>query len=64
MDEPETPADLRDMIEWVGWDRILFATDYPHWDSDDPRFSLRLPMSQAERAQIVSGNARTLFGIT
>jgi predicted TIM-barrel fold metal-dependent hydrolase len=63
MDEPETPGDLRDMIGWVGWDRILFATDYPHWDSDDPRFSLKLPMSQAERAQLLGGNARALFGI-
>ncbi len=32
MEEPETPAHLLDVIEWIGWDRLMFATDYPHWD--------------------------------
>src|SRR3569833_3171111 len=36
MEEPEHPADLIDVMGWIGWDRILFASDYPHWDYDDP----------------------------
>jgi predicted TIM-barrel fold metal-dependent hydrolase len=63
MDEAEKPAYLRDMIDWLGWDRVLFATDYPHWDSDDPRFALKFRMNDEERAQILGGNARALFGI-
>ena len=40
MEEPEPRAHLRDTIEWIGWDRLLFATDYPHWDFDDPAHAL------------------------
>ena len=42
MEEPDDAAHLRDTIEWIGWDRLLFATDYPHWDYDDPRQALKL----------------------
>lgn len=33
IEEPEKPQHLVDIFEWIGWDRILFSTDYPHWDS-------------------------------
>ena len=36
VEEPEPREHLADAIEWMGWDRVLFATDYPHWDFDDP----------------------------
>ena len=36
VDEPERPRDLRAIMDWIGWDRVLFATDYPHWDMDNP----------------------------
>ena len=36
MEEPDDRRQLLDMMEWIGWDRLLFATDYPHWDFDDP----------------------------
>ena len=31
------PQHLADVIDWLGWDRMMFSTDYPHWDFDDPR---------------------------
>ena len=38
MEEPDDRRYLFGTIEWTGWDRILFASDYPHWDFDDPSF--------------------------
>jgi uncharacterized protein len=42
-------------------DRLLFATDYPHWDFDAPdqAFPVKLP---AELEQgIMAGNAHSLY---
>ncbi|HLB97528.1 MAG TPA: amidohydrolase family protein, partial [Acetobacteraceae bacterium] len=36
MEEPQLREHVLDAIDWIGWDRLLFATDYPHWDYDDP----------------------------
>jgi predicted TIM-barrel fold metal-dependent hydrolase len=61
MEEPERPDDLRDVLEWIGWDRILFATDYPHWDFDDPALAFKCRLSDAERRRIFSENAFRLY---
>jgi predicted TIM-barrel fold metal-dependent hydrolase len=61
MEEPEPREHLRDTIEWIGWDRLLFATDYPHWDYDDPARALGLKVSQAEREAFFMGNAASLY---
>ena len=49
------------LIEWVGVDRLLFSSDYPHWDFDDPRFAFKTPLTEAERVKIFNGNARALY---
>ena len=49
MDEPEHPEHLRDVIDWIGWDRVVFSTDYPHWDFDDPAFAFKCKLSREER---------------
>ena len=36
MEDPERRDHLFDVIDWIGWDKLLFATDYPHWDFDEP----------------------------
>ena len=61
VEEPENPEHLRTLIDWIGWDRLLFATDYPHWDQDDPRYAFKFRMSEAERAAIFAGNARAVY---
>ncbi len=63
MEEPEPRERLLDTIEWMGWDRLLFATDYPHWDFDDPATSLPLRLTDAQRRQLFAGNAHAVYGI-
>ena len=41
VEEPEKPEHLADVIDWIGWDRLMFSTDYPHWDFDDPALRLQ-----------------------
>ena len=48
----------------IGWDRLLFATDYPHWDFDDPRTAFKANLSDAQRHQLLYGNARKFYGST
>ncbi len=61
MEEPVTAAHLRDTMEWIGWDRLIFATDYPHWDYDDPATCLPIKANPAERQAFFAGNARALY---
>ena len=63
MEEPANPKHLVQVIEHLGSDDMLmFSTDYPHWDFDDPdrAFPVRLP--PALKQKIFSENARALYG--
>jgi len=53
---------LFEMLEAVGAPEILcFASDYPHWDSDEPSHMLkRLP--EAWREKVMHENAAALYG--
>jgi len=61
-DEPERPEDLRRIFDWMGWDRVLYATDYPHWDMDNPGQSIKLRLSEDEQRMIYADNARAVYG--
>jgi len=61
IEEPETPKHLQDTIRWIGADRLLFSSDYPHWDFDDPRYAFKTKLSRADEAAIFAGNARRLY---
>ena len=53
---------LFEMLEAAGApENLCFASDYPHWDFDDPAFMLRrLPASWRER--VLRGTAHELYG--
>jgi len=62
MEEPSRPEHFLQLLEeFGGAERLLFATDYPHWDFDSPDQALpvRLP-PQVER-KIMAENARALY---
>ncbi|NJO39013.1 MAG: amidohydrolase [Rhizobiales bacterium] len=61
MEEPERARQLLDVIAWIGVDRLLMATDYPHWDFDDPSFALPRALAPEQRQAIASGNARHVY---
>ena len=61
IEEPENPQHLTDIIDWLGWDRLVFSTDYPHWDFDDPRYTFKINLTERQRAKIFRENAKALY---
>jgi len=63
IEEPEHAGDLRAVIEWIGVDRLLFSSDYPHWDYDDAHSAFKIPLTDAERRKIFNGNAGAVYAL-
>lgn len=63
MDEFENPEHLRQTIEWIGWDRLVFSSDYPHWDFDDTRYAFPIKLTPEQRRMIFYENARAVYGL-
>ncbi|MBO9608629.1 MAG: amidohydrolase [Paenibacillaceae bacterium] len=63
IEEPDNPKHLDMMFEMFDAEHmLLFSSDYPHWDFDDPTKILqRLPLEK--KRNIFSENARRLFGL-
>lgn len=41
---------------------VMFASDWPHWDFDDPEVALR-PLPKELRTRILGENAAALYGL-
>jgi predicted TIM-barrel fold metal-dependent hydrolase len=61
IEEPDDPQDLLDIMNWVGFDRLMFSTDYPHWDFDHPAQTFKFKLTDAQKAMIFRDNARSLY---
>ena len=61
VEEPEHPDDLRKVFEWIGWDRMVYSSDYPHWDFDDPHVAWRFQMTDVEKRQLLHDNALAVY---
>jgi predicted TIM-barrel fold metal-dependent hydrolase len=63
IEEPDDPEHLATALRHTGIeDRIMFASDYPHWDFDSPRTAPRL-FPPALRESIMGPNACRLYGL-
>ena len=62
MEEPKNGRHIEDVIGWIGWDRILYSSDYPHWDYDDANHIFKFPLEPEQRQAVFGGNARALYG--
>jgi uncharacterized protein len=64
IEEPDDPQHLVYAIEQARLgDRLLFATDYPHWDFDSPKQALPRAMGPSLRRAILCDNALSLYGL-
>lgn len=64
----ELPTDeqhLAQIIDMLGGpDRLIYASDYPHWDYDPPEIILNLSiLSKDEKERVLGTNAEEVFGI-
>jgi len=62
--EPEEPI-LPAVVQILGSDFIMYASDYPHWDGDWPQSTTplreRTDIRDDVRAKIAGANARRFY---
>lgn len=62
-EEPDQPSDLLTVFDHAPANELLmFSTDYPHWDFDDPQWVLR-KLREEERQRILRDNALEFYGL-
>jgi uncharacterized protein len=62
LEEPDDPRTLVALLEGIGGqDRALFASDWPHYDSDRPERVAALPVSDEWKRKVLGDNARAAF---
>lgn len=63
IEEPRSPRDLLATYEQIGGDtQILFSSDYPHWDFDNPHTILPGKSSATLKQRILRDSALALYG--
>jgi predicted TIM-barrel fold metal-dependent hydrolase len=62
MEEPARPDDFHALLDELGMDdRVMFATDYPHWDFDAPDRAFPVQLDPARRERYMAANAEALY---
>jgi len=64
IEEPPSDDDFAELLEELAMDdRLMFATDYPHWDFDAPDRALPRVLDAERRRKILGENALALYGL-
>ncbi len=62
MEEPSKPEYFDQLLDQLDMDnRLLFATDYPHWDFDAPDKAFPVRLDKDVQQMIMAENARVLY---
>ena len=62
IEEPAKPDYFYQVLDQLGMsDRLVFSTDYPHWDFDAPDMALPLRLPDDVKRRIMADNARSLY---
>lgn len=63
MEVPKDPKHLASVFDMCnGSDHFMYASDYPHWDYDEPVAITKLNfLSDSDKAKVLSGNAMQVF---
>jgi uncharacterized protein len=61
MEEPDARGHLNDVIDWIGHEKLLFSSDYPHWDFDDPFRAFPASIDAAVKKQIMTTNGLSVY---
>jgi predicted TIM-barrel fold metal-dependent hydrolase len=63
LEEPADARQLQNILEPLRpWQTLCFASDYPHWDFDEPNLTLRALPSEWH-PPILGANAMALYGL-
>ena len=62
IEEPPKPEYFQQLLEHINADeRLMFATDYPHWDFDSPDRTLPTNLPLSLKRNIMAENARGFY---
>ncbi len=63
IEEPDDPVQLLQIFQMIQAERIvMFSSDYPHWDFDNPKLALA-GIPREMRRRILGQNAAELYGL-
>ena len=64
VEEPDRPEYLTQLLTMMDAGRtVMFSSDYPHWDNDNPRLLFRR-LNPEVRARVMGGTAAELYGLS
>lgn len=63
IDEPPKRSDVEQLVNWMHGERtLMFGSDFPHWDYDDPAHTLT-ELSAPLRKRVMADNAVETFNL-